>query len=353
MKKFMIIVCSIISLFVLSGCGSNNSIKTPDGSNNTPSVTTQGLTIKDYYSYQENVKYVYEGKGNEYASYTLSVDYISATRVQLRMNNGGTETVKILNQENGELVVLLSRPESYYRENLTQSPSSSPEILLKEPLTKGTTWTLSDGRTRSITNLDVDVTTSSGNYKTLEVTTESNDSKTVDYYAPKVGLVKSVFTSNGTEVSSTLIKIESNVPLVQTIKIFYPNVQENKVYYVNKQISFKTNEVTRTILESSLKELPKGDFEKVLGPNVKINSLYLNKDNMVYIDFSKELLTEMNAGSGYEELILKCITNTFGSYYGVDKVYITVEGNPYSSGHFSLTKDEHFTVNVKNVTEFK
>ncbi|HWQ42407.1 MAG TPA: GerMN domain-containing protein, partial [Desulfosporosinus sp.] len=79
----------------------------------------------------------------------------------------------------------------------------------------------------------------------------------------------------------------------------------------------------------------------------------LNKDNSVYIDFSKELLSEMNAGSGYESLILQSITNTIGTYYGVDKVSITIEGNPYVSGHVAMKKGELFTVDLTNSVELK
>ncbi|MCB2293692.1 GerMN domain-containing protein [Clostridium algoriphilum] len=79
-----------------------------------------------------------------------------------------------------------------------------------------------------------------------------------------------------------------------------------------------------------------------------IKSLYLNKDNMVYVDFSKEFTQEMNAGSGYESQILQCITNTLGDYYMVKKDYITVECKPYSSGHILMENDEAFILDYKN-----
>ena len=145
--------------------------------NKVPIVTKLPLTIKDYFSFNENSEYVYEGKGNEYASYNVFVDYLTENRVQLRTNNGGTEVVKVLENKDGKLTMLLSRAECYYRENLTQSPSSNEEILLKEPLIKGTTWTLSDNRKRYISNVDVEVTTPLGKYKTLEVTTENKEDK--------------------------------------------------------------------------------------------------------------------------------------------------------------------------------
>lgn len=53
------------------------------------------FTIKDYFPLKENTNYVYEGKGNEYASYNVVVDYINGNRIQLRTNNGGTELVQV------------------------------------------------------------------------------------------------------------------------------------------------------------------------------------------------------------------------------------------------------------------
>jgi len=362
MKKILLIISLLFLFVMLNGCMNNNVIKPSEQNsitkNNTSLNTEENittpqenklvLTIKDYCSFKENTKYVYEGKGNEYATYSVSIDYITGNRVQLRSNNGGSETVKVLENKDGELTMLLSRGECYYREDLTKSPSNNAEIILKEPLTKGTTWTLADNRKRYISNVEVEVITPIGNYKTLEVTTEGKEDKTLDYYAPNIGLVKTVFIAKELdEVSSTLSNIENNVSLIQTVKFYYPNVNEDKLYLVDMKLSFNTNDITKIVFEKAFKDLPKGNLGRVLGPNVKINSLYLNKDKMVYVDFTKELVSEMNAGSGFESMILQSITNTLGAYYGVDKVYITIEGSPYSSGHFIMKKGEFFKVNLK------
>ena len=352
MKKLLLIFGLLFSIILLSSCASKDTVP-PDNSSTQPVEqpnTQVGPSIKDYFAYQENTRYGYEGQGNEYASYTTSVDYIKENRVQLRSNNGGTETVKVLENNNGQITLLLSKGETYYREDFTQGPSlsSNGEVILKEPLTKGTTWTLADNRKRTISNVDVEITTPSGNYKAIEVTTEGNNDKVLDYYAPNIGLVKTVFTSNGTEVSSTLSKLEKNVPLVQNVKFYYPNINDGKLYFTEKKLAFNTNDITKQVIEKELKNQPQGNLGKVIGPNVKIKSLYLNKDNMVYIDFSKELRSEMNAGAGYESMILQSIVNTVGGYYGVEKVYLTVEGNPYASGHIAMKKGEAFTVNFND-----
>ena len=61
----------------------------------------------------------------------------------------------------------------------------------------------------------------------------------------------------------------------------------------------------------------------------------------------------MNAGSGFEYEILRSITNTLGDYYGVDKVYISIEGRPYASGHYEIGEDEFFEVDKEGIKEFK
>jgi hypothetical protein len=361
MKKIILTVNLLLLLILLCSCAKNqiitpNTVSTSSIVSNNKSSSQAANpqhTIKDFYPYKVNVKYVYEGKGNEYASYNVFTDYISDSRIQLRVNNGGTEVVKVLENKNDELTMLLSKGECYYRENLTQSTSGNTEILLKEPLIKGTTWILADNRKRYISNVDVEITTPLSTYKALEVTTEDKGDKTLDYYAPSIGLVKTVFIANGDEISSTLSKIEENAFLTQTVKFFYPNINDDKLYFVNRQLTFHSNDITKIVFEKAYKDMPKGNLGAVFGTGVKINSLYLNKDNMVYIDFSKELISEMNAGSGYESMILQSITNTFGIYYGVNKVYITIEGKSYVSGHIEMKKGEYFTVNLKNSAELK
>jgi spore germination protein GerM len=151
------------------------------------------------------------------------------------------------------------------------------------------------------------------------------------------------------QITSSLSKVEENTPFKQTIQFFIPDADRETIYTVDKEISFVTNDVTRNKLESAIKEITLDNKDTVISSNTKINSLYLNKDNIVYVDFSKELISEMNAGAYYESLILQCITNTLGTYYGVNDVYITVEGKPYESGHIVMKKGEAFRVNLDNV----
>lgn len=354
MKKVLALISFFLSLVLLSGCvtkSSDNSGINGNSDQKTPSSPV--LNIEDYYPIKENVKYVYEGSGNEYASYDVYVDYTSGNKVQQRVNNGGTVMARVIELKDGKLTRLLSRGEAYYRENLLNEKSGDEEILLMEPLKKGTTWTLKDSRIRTITNISADVTTPSGKYKAIEVVTEGSNGKTIDYYAKNVGLVKSVFASGNAEITSSLSKIEENVSLIQRVDFFYPNINDDKIYYQNKELSFKTNDITRQVLEKAYKETVNKNLGKVFSSNTKINSLYLSKDNTVYIDLNSAFITEMNAGAGYESMILQSIANTFGKYYNSQKVILTIDNKPYESGHIVMKKGESINVNYQDAIEVK
>ncbi|AGA68190.1 sporulation/spore germination protein [Desulfitobacterium dichloroeliminans LMG P-21439] len=354
MKKYTIIIgiMSLLgALLLLGGCGTTQ--ENPPTGNNPGEQPAQEDKFADYLAYQDNTRYVYEGQGNEYASYTTYVDYSTGDRVQLRTNNGGTEMVRVLVLDAGQIIQQLAQGETYYRENLTKSSklNSKGEVLLKEPLTKGTTWTLPDNRKRTITNVDMELSTPSGNYKVIEVTTEGEDSAVMDYYAPNVGLVKSVFKgTDNYEVTSTLSKLEKSTPLVQNVKAYYPNIDDGKIHTTTIQLSFKTNDITKQVFEQEFKKKA-ANQGKLIGDNVKIKSLHLNQDGRVYVDFTKNLVAEMNAGAGYEGMILQSIANTLGDYYGVSEVNLTLEGEPYASGHVEMKKGEFFKVDHKNVVE--
>ena len=64
---------------------------------------------------------------------------------------------------------------------------------------------------------------------------------------------------------------------------------------------------------------------------------------------SDDFITEMNAGASFENLILQSLTNTLGNYYGVQEVYLTIDGGPYESGHIKIEEGEPLLVDYDNV----
>ena len=330
-------ICIVVALVVLLG------ISVMGGFSALAATSSTAGSVKDYFPVKPNTRYVYEGSGNEYAFYDVVLDYFEGSKMQQRVDNGGTVMAKVIEVRDGVAKLVYTRPEVYYRENFLTQKKNTNEILLKEPLRAGTKWKLPDGRERRINSTSVSVSTPSGDYKALEVVTKSKDSTTTDYYVKNVGLVKMVFKTGDTEVSSTLEKIEKDKPFVQTIRFYYPDADGNSGKSVEKQVSFRTNDITRIKLAQAYRDALAGK-SKVLSKNTKIASLYLNRDGMVYIDLNRAFVTEMNAGSGYESLILQSVANTFGIYYGVERVYLTIDNKLYESGHIALKKGQYLKV---------
>lgn len=190
----------ILALLGAAGCGKKGS--PPE---EVPPAET--AKIEDYVTTVVGTVYAYEGFGNEYAAFTMTIDFAQNWTVQQRVDNGGTVLARILEVKDGALVRTFTREESYEPVNYLNEPSNDNEILLKEPIEPGTTWTTKDGRSRTITSVDETIETPSGTYQTVVVETKGTEDLVMDYYAKGIGLVKTVFRSGDTEVSSTLAKI--------------------------------------------------------------------------------------------------------------------------------------------------
>ncbi len=357
MKKRMLLIISL-ALVGLAGCSKNGTADTniptatptttvteepkPEEVSATPTPAVENtLRIADFYPMEADTEYVYDGEGNEYAAYTRTVDYIDETknRIQTRTQNGGTETVRVMELKDGTLSVVYSAGECYYRENFLDRTQEKPEVLLMEPLNAGTEWTLPDGRKRSITSTNTALVTSYGSFRTLEVTTEEENAVTKDYYAAGVGLVQSLYqskeTNNGMKVSSTLSRVNKNAKLTQTLRIFNPDSEE-RINERNAELTFQTGEDAKEKLEEVFLQKPSENELPLLSEGTKINNLSVDSEGILNADLSQEFLTGMNLGSGYEQLVLQSLADTLGGYFGVSRVRITIDGKPYESGHISM-----------------
>lgn len=375
MKKLTWVSLAMVVLMMVTACNKSN-IETPESGApeapaespgepemepespaeevETPSEEGDGVTytVDELYPFEENVYRVYEGMGNEFAGYDEYVDFLSDSRIQLRRNNGGTEIVSVLEKKDGMLVEIISKAETYYKENFLDKDPEENKILLKEPLTLDASWD-SEGQTATVTGVDVEVKTGVGTFTALEVTrvTKGKESeKRVEYYVRGMGLVKVIDTGKDYEVSATLTKMEGNAVRKRFVNFYYPNAQDERIFLYRKEISFTTNDIPKILIINAYKELPK-EAVPVLTKNTKVNYLYLNQDGRVYLDLTKEFLQEMNAGAGYEGLILQSLANTIGDYYGVSKVMLTIDGKTYESGHIVLEKFEALEVNYDSIVD--
>ena len=338
MKKFLFLSLLLL-MMILSSCTSPS----PGTDNNTNPV------IADYFPLKGNILMDYEGIGNEYAEETTYVDYLTDDTIQIRAMNPGTTMAKVYRIENGELRMVYSLGEYYYLSDFTGLSNENTDVLLKEPLEVGTEWLSSDGQKRYISDTDKTIDTPAGSFETLVVTTEGDESTTYYYFAKDIGIVKKEFVSGEFTVTTTLKTIAENAQNEITINFYYPDFDNEKTGFTSKTISYSTNDNLISAFEDNFKSPPNDQLTAIMSNNTKINNMYLNMENsMAYIDFSPELVSDMNAGTSLEGLILQSIVNTMGSYYGIEKVYIYLDGKPYESGHFMLTEDTWFSPNYDN-----
>ncbi|MDS0524829.1 GerMN domain-containing protein [Clostridium sp. SHJSY1] len=311
------------------------------------------LLAKDYFPIVLNSKYIYEGTGDKLVNFTRFTDYTNNKKQQFRIDTGKNEIINIYKSTILGVKLIFTEDEIHYRENFLGKTPNKQDYILLNPITTGRRWTLSDGSNRTITNVDIPLQTS---YKTfpsvIEVTTINGKNKTIDYYAKDTGLVKTSFYSDNILIaSSTLKEIKENVSLTQKIRFFYPNDKINGISYIDKNINFFTNDSTKIKFENEFQEYTK-NFAPCIGSKTGINYVYFNDiDYMVYIDFSHNFVNDLGINSKYEYLSLISITNSMGKYYNESKVYITVDGNPYSSHYIQKQPREPFLTDFNNINE--
>jgi outer membrane lipoprotein-sorting protein len=358
MKKLLLAILPIA--LILSACGAasdgNMTSRKPE-----TSESQAAARVNDYFPVNSDIYMKFMGTGNEYAEYETYIEYVRGNVIQKRVINPGTVSVEVYTVDNDALRRVFSQGETYYRNDFT-SYAAVDEILIKAPIKVGTTWTLADGSTRTITSLNKKLSVAAGDFEALEVTTASKDYTIVDYYAKNTGLIKTEFKADGENpftVVSELEELSASTPLKEQVKIFYPYFEKTSLVYSVIEIELFTNEDAYSKICAALKTVPEGNglsngLSAVLSENAKVNNVNLDEtDNICHVDFSEELITEMNAGSAMESMILQCIANTFGEYYQKDKVIITVGGNPYEGGHIAFQEGEYIAVIKDDINEIR
>ncbi|WP_408956549.1 GerMN domain-containing protein [Natroniella sp. ANB-PHB2] len=344
----LIIVMSVLVLYVL--VQDNGEIV----ENGEIVKDIEGYDIDDYYPFLEDTLLTYQGEGNEFAAQDLYFDFIVDGLAQVRVSNLGTTMGRIIMIEDGEIRSANVAKEFYHLEDLTNKEMAGYDVLLKEPLEEGTSWSLDDGRERYISGVDIEVKTPSGEYQAIEVTTKLEDAIQVDYYVAQIGHVKRDYQGDGFGAKTVLKEIKKDESITYPTKFFYPDFVNEKIKYVIRDIDFSTNDDLRVIFTENLRQVPDEGLTQLISKNTEINQIELEREKgMVKVDFSKELISDMNVGHLLESKIIQSIVNTFGKHYNVDKVYLSLDGRPYESGHMMLREDEYFTVEVGGIEEYQ
>ncbi len=319
-----------------------------------PSDTTEPAvpTLADYFPILPDVSCRFDVSGGKDLPVSTYVEFTGKDTIQIKYDNGTTVKHILYAIRDGEVRIAVERSELYARENLSLLPSEGDgEILLKEPLKVGTTWYV-DGGIRSITDLKAKVDTPAGSFAAIEVTTIGNDTATRQYYAPGIGLIKTVRTG-AFEDTSVLGTRTTGQPETMNLTLYYPKMNDTKVVVTSDtaQAKLSSNDLLTDLLADYFRHPAETDVLPLMSEKTTIRSMSQDPvSGIVTIDFSKEFISEMNAGSETEAAILQCVANTAGSLYGASQVIITIDGQLYESGHIAFKQGETISVDYYNVT---
>ncbi|TJX14312.1 hypothetical protein E9840_06550 [Tissierella creatinini] len=356
MRKMMevgLLILLIATLFV--GCKLSPDVVDAPIQEGGVSKTDEANMIDEYFPFLENTMLVYEGEGNEFASQDVYFEFIRGNRAQIKVMNPGTNILRVLELSDGSLSEIYHEGEFYHIEDLLDVMAEKQDIILKEPLERGTTWVSTDGYEKKITSLDAQIETPYGSLEALEVTTVFDQERLQkDYFVKGIGFVARVYKDGDTEIK-TLLKEIRNIPMTQEMLVYYP-LKDNsmEVVFIRDSLEFTTNANIEKILESKMKNPPDERLGLTLPPGAIINSVHLDRSSWVAkVDFNESFIRDLNVGSSYEAAVLNSIVNTIGKFYDTEEVYISMNGRPYESGHIAIQEGETFKVDLENIEEFK
>ncbi len=360
-KKFIIIGLSVILFIILAiilrAIYLSNVPEFEEINTSTVGVEPEvGEPISTYFSFGKNALYDFKQSDGSSRNKTTFVTFFDEKRVQYAIYQPSVAEYwfnEIYELSDGEIRRVLYAPNSDININLLNGEfDQESTIILKEPLIVGNTWKIGSGDAEAtITNVNFEVKTTQGLFKTIEVSIDyKNGNYRKDYFSQTSGLVKSTEINNdGTKSELLLSNIEPiSTGLDRAMYVYYLN----KDTFVGTQtlVNFKTptNKETAEVFRELLSTSTDENLKPLISPYTKINSIKLDK-NMRYIqvDFSKDFYAYTSTAKATETKHLAALANTFCRYYNVLNFKITVDGQPYTTTNYQFGVEDTIKATFK------
>ena len=310
-------------------------------------------TISDFMPFEENTTFVIVNPDYENANQEIFTTFKDGERIQQRIRGHNIDLTLVLELSGGTLRQIYQGEGLYAPvfDNITHSiePNMSM-IMLQEPLSLNNFWDNGVGGVSTITDINVPVTTPVGTFTdTIEVTTIFEDgSRAVVYFAKGYGMVydshiTTRFFNDADPIQLEFVQHLAEVrrgPLAIETPVFFANEQALAMAVDLAYLQLHTNQSVEDAFNNLLPQVAETHAYAV------VNTITLHEDEQyVHIDFSEEILNlSQRVGSGVEEIFLDSIANIFGFFYNVPYVRISVDGFPYSTGHFSFEQGQRISV---------
>jgi len=328
---FSVILC-------LCGCGDKNS--------------EESSQIYEYFPFSANVLYSYTSEDHALASYKIYNTIISDSRLQ-RLLAPEVETysrqTEVFEVANGELRLINGDTYIYHYEDLTLQLPAKDMLLLKEPLTLGAKWNITDVDTAEVTGVDVTVDTPAGRFKTLEVTCLFSTGFTQrDYYAKGIGLVKTEYGSDtSSPITSILSEYTEKTDYIASYTHFSPDYATGDINISTGHIKITTNYILADIINSILFDPDEDGGHGAYLTSGTLTGMSLSPAmSSVTLTFNDGIYKQGYASFDEEYAALSSIALTVGNLVGADYVHINVDGKPYSGQFVQKTEDEYFIANL-------
>ena len=134
-------------------------------------------------------------------------------------------------------------------------------------------------------------------------------------------------------------------------RIFYYDFPNERMVYIDKKVKVTDGAVVNA-LTNELKNNNNNDGLFTLDPGTAVTSAKLDRDNDVLkVYFNESLNNSMNLGTKSQCELVNSIVYTYGYNYGVSKVAIYVNGEPFIDPRGSKP-DGYYTVDTSGATEF-
>lgn len=288
-----------------------------------------------------------------YHNLKIITEFIEDSKVQLRQISDSTILIEHLELKDDGIYSVFTQEEMYESDNILNIKPNKNELILKSPLKVGTSWTGESGAEYKITSVDCKLETYAGNFNTIEVTSTHDNLTKKTYFAEGLGIIKIVLNESSGELISNLeiFSLQESQYNPKEYRFYYYDVLSDKIVYTKQIIPKYEPERMSFYMISKLKNPPNNLIPSV-GKTVKVNNIIaIPSKNFVAIDFSSNFVTDLNVGSSVENSIIQCIVNTFGYNFYASEVIITINGEPYSSGHISMEKNVPFKVDFSQEEE--
>ena len=116
----------------------------------------------------------------------------------------------------------------------------------------------------------------------------------------------------------------------------------------DQELSVLTNEEPKHFLTDVLKKVS-DEYILAIPKNAIIENIYVDQDTKkLYLDMSKEYY-EMNYTGRQEQMAIQSLVSTVGAYYGVNRVVLTVEGEPYHSENVQYEVGESIPLELNKI----